>query len=176
MWHSVRFVELLAAMKAKEAEAAPAALHAEARAAPVPAPQRNATQQIAQKGISRYCTDIRGEVTCIDGKWHVFCKDKKCQKQVSYAKWSFHCEKDHADRVPPTDNGNDGNDDAVQPGQRAAGSGDVVSKEPESKNRCQRKNLGTRNAKGAKANDSSDGKIAPPPKSKVASKKKSQPE
>ena len=67
--------------------------------------------------------------------------------------------------VPHTRGSNDGNDDAVQPGQRAAGVGDVVSKEPEPKKRyVQRKNLGTRNAKGAKANDSSDGKIAPPPK------------
>ena len=56
------------------------------------------------------------------------------------------------------------------------GLGDTVSKEPESKDRCQRKNLGTRNAKGAKANDSSDGKIAPAKKTKVAAKKKSQPE
>ena len=106
----------------------------------------------------------------------MFCKDKKCQKQVSYANWSFHCKKDHADRVPPTDSGNDGNDDAIQPGQRAAGLGDTVSKEPESKDRCQRKNLGTRNAQGAKANDSSNGKIAPSKKTKVAAKKKSQPE
>ena len=36
--------------------------------------------------------------------------------------------------------------------------------------------LGTQGIKGAKANDSSDGKIAPPQKSKVAAKKKSQPE
>ena len=53
---------------------------------------------------------------------------------------------------------------------------EFVSKEPESKNRCQRKNLGTRNPKGAKANDSSDGKVAPKKKSKVAPKKRSQPE
>ena len=79
--------------------------------------------------------------------------------------------------VPYTRGSNDGNDDAVQPGQRAAGVGDVVSKEPESKKRNgQRKDLGTRGIKGAKANDSSDGKIAPPQKSKVAPKKKSQPE
>ena len=71
----------------------------------------------------------------------------------------------------------DGNDDAVQPGQRAAGVGDVVSKEPESKERNgQEKNSGTRSIKGAKANGSSDGKVAPPKKSKVAPKKKSQPE
>ena len=79
--------------------------------------------------------------------------------------------------VPHTHDGNDGNDDAVQPGQRAAGVGDVVSKEPEPKKRyVQRKNLGTQGNKGAKANDSSDGKVAPPQKSKVAPKKKSQPE
>ena len=55
-----------------------------------------------------------------------------------------------------------GNNDAVQPGQRAAGLGDILPKEPEPKNRDQRKNLGTRNAKGARANDSSHSKIAPP--------------
>ena len=169
--------EVLAAMKAKEAEAAPAAPDTPARAAPVPIPQRNATQQNAQKGVSRYCTDIRGEVTCTDGKWYVYCKDKKCQKPIPYANWSYHCKKHHADQVPHTHDGNDGNDDAVQPGQRAAGVGDVVSKEPEPKKRyVQRKNLGTQGNKGAKANDSSDGKVAPPKKSKVAPKKKSQPE
>ena len=140
-------------------------------------PQGNATQQKTPNGISRYCTDIRGEVTCIDGIWKVFCKDKKCQKPISYANWSSHCKKEHADRVPSTRDGNDGNDDAVQPGQRAAGVGDVVSEEREPENRyVQRKNLGTRSAKGAKANDSSDGKIAPPKKSRVAPKRKSQPE
>ena len=82
---------------------------------------------------------------------------------------SFICKKDHADH--------DGNDDAVQPGQRAAGVGDVVPKEPESKKSyVQRKNLGTPCTKGAKANDSSDGKVAPKKKSKVAPKKRSQPE
>ena len=78
---------------------------------------------------------------------------------------------------PDSTGGNDGNDDAVQPGQRAAGVGDVVSKEPESKERNgQEKNSGTRSIKGAKANGSSDGKVAPTKKSKVAPKKKSQPE
>ena len=76
-----------------------------------------------------------------------------------------------------THDGNDGNDDAVQPGQRAAGVGDVVSNEKEPKKRYgQRKNHGTQKAKGAKANDSSDGKVASKKKSKVAPKKKSQPE
>ena len=107
----------------------------------------------------------------------MFCKDKKCQKQISYANWSSHCRKEHADRIPSTRAGNDGNDDAVQPGQRAAGGGDAVSKEREPKDSyVQRKNLGTRSAKGAKATDSSVGKITPPKKSRVAPKKKSQPE
>ena len=46
------------------------------------------------------------------------------------------------DRVPSTRGGNDGNDDAVQPGQRAAGVGDVVSDEREPANRyVQRKTI-----------------------------------
>ena len=100
-----------------------------------------------------------------------------CQKHISYANWSVHCKKEHADRVPNACDGNDGNDDAVQPGQRAAGVGNAVSKEPEpKKSYVQRKNLGTPCTKGAKANDSSDGKVASKKKSKVAPKKKSQPE
>ena len=107
----------------------------------------------------------------------MYCKDKKCQKPIPYANWSVHCKKDHADRVPHTGDVNDGNDSAVQSGQCVPGVGEVVSKEPESKKRyVQRKNLGTRNAKGAKANDSSNGKIASSKKAKVAAKKKSQPE
>ena len=165
--------EVLAAMKAKGAEAARAAPDTPARAAPVPAPQRNATQQNAPKGVSRYCTDIRGEVTCTDGKWHVYCKDKKCQKPIPYANWSYHCKKHHADIVPQTQDSSDGNDDAVQPGQRAVGVGDG-SKEPKRRGYVQRKNHGTHDAKAA---DSSNGKVAPK-KSKVAPPppKKSQPE
>ena len=75
--------------------------------------------------------------------------------------------------VPHTRGSNDGNDDAVQPGQRAAGVGDVVSKEPEPKKRyVQRKNLGTQGIKGAKANDSSDGKIAFPPRIQSSTQEK----
>ena len=66
--------------------------------------------------------------------------------------------------------GNDGNDDAVQPGQRAGGVGDVPE-EPR-KGYARRKNHGTHDAKAA---DSSTGKVAPK-KSKVAPPKKSQPE
>ena len=74
------------------------------------------------------------------------------EKSVEFANWSYHCKKVHADIVPHTRGGNDGNDDAVQPGQRAAGVGDVVSKEPEPKKRyVQRKNLGTQKAKEAKS-------------------------
>ena len=115
-----------------------------------------------------------------------FIASNACQKQIHYANWSQNCTTHHADREPNNhgsnantdgNGGNDGSDDAVQSGQRAAGVGDVVSEEREPKNRyVQRKNLGTRSAKGAKANDSSVGKIAPPKKSRVASKKKSQPE
>ena len=66
--------------------------------------------------------------------------------------------------------GNHGNNDAVKVGQRAAGYGDV-SKEPR-KGYGQRKNDGTHDAKAV---DSSNGKAAFK-KSKVAPKKKSQPE
>ena len=107
----------------------------------------------------------------------MYCKDKKCQKPIPYANWSVYCKKDHADRVPHTGDVNDGNDSAVQPGQCVPGVGEVVSKEPESKKRyVQRKNLGTQKGQVANANDSSSGKTAPEKKSKVAPKKKSQPE
>ena len=54
---------------------------------------------------------------------------------------------------------------------------DVVPNETESKKRCgQGANHGTQHCKGAKANDSSNGTVASEKKSKVASKKKSNPE
>ena len=53
----------------------------------------------------------------------------------------------------------------------------VVPNETEPKKRCgPGDNHGAQNGKGAKANDSSDGKVAPKKKSKVAPKKRSQPE
>ena len=74
------------------------------------------------------------------------------------------------------DTGNGGNDNAALPGQPAAGVGDAVSQETEPKERYgQRENKGTRIA-GAKTNDSSNGTVASEKKSKVASKKKSNPE
>ena len=162
--------EVLAAMKAKEADAAKAALEAQARAALAPAPQAKATR-IGTRDI-----EFRGEVTCVEGKWKVYCKHTNCQKQVPYASWSAHCRDNHKDKVPKERNdhgANDGNDDAVQPGQRAVGVGDG-SKEPKRRGYVQRKNHGTHDAKAA---DSSNGKVAPK-KSKVAPPppKKSQPE
>ena len=154
-------------MKAKEADAAHAARAAPARAAPGPAPQAKATRPGTRD------IEFRGEVTCIDGKWKIYCKHKNCQKQVPYTNWSSHCKKDHADKVLNNRDANDANDmngDAIQPGQRAAGDGDV-SKEPR-KGYGQRKNDGTHDAKAV---DSSNGKAAFK-KSKVAPKKKSQPE
>ena len=159
--------EVLTAMKAKEAAVANAAPEAPARAAQAPAPQAKATR-VGTRDI-----EFRGEVTQVDGKWKVFCKHKNCQKQVPYANWSSHCKKDHTEKVDNERDGsgaNDGNDDTVQPGQRAVGVGDVP-KEPK-RGYVQRKNHGTHDAKAA---DSSNGKVAPPPKSKVAPPKKSQP-
>ena len=63
---------VLAAMKAKEAEAAGAANAAPGRAAPVSAPPGNATQKNLHCGATCACADIRGEVTNVDGKWKVF--------------------------------------------------------------------------------------------------------
>ena len=145
-------------MKAKEAEAARAAHAAPARAAQVPAPQGNATHQNSQTGVTR--ADLRGEVKCINGIWKVFCKHEKCQRPISYANWSTHCRKDHANTAPNDQDGNGGNE-----------------REPK-KRYGHGKNNGTQKDKGAKANDSSNGKVAPQQKSKfkVAPKKKSQPD
>ena len=112
------------------------------------------------------CADIRGEVTCIRGIWHVYCKDEKCQKQISYANWALHCKKEHADKLLNNRDGNGGNE------------GDnSVSNEKEPKRRYgQKRNNGTQSASGANANDSSNGEVAPKKKSKVAPKKKSQPD
>ena len=130
--------DVLAAMKAKEAEAARAAPDAPGRAARVQAPQGNATLVNLQKGVK--CVDFRGEVTCIDGKWKVYCKAYK--EQISYANLSKHCKQEHADK--------DGNTD---------GNGSTNGKE--SKRSCgQKEKRGTQNSKNAAV------KVAPKKKSK----------
>ena len=76
--------------------------------------------------------------------------------------WSKHCTKDHADLHPNSQDGN----------------GDKAENEPK-KSYGQKKNDGTQHAKGAKAKDSSKGKVAPKKlekKSVVAPKKTAKPE
>ena len=58
-----------------------------------------------------------------DGKKTVYCK--ACKRDVSYVGWGQHCNQHHSGNEKPMAKNAD--DDADQPGQRAAGVGDAVS-------------------------------------------------
>ena len=72
-------------MAAKDAEAAAvAAKDANAEAKGL---RENATPKQHPKSAKRL--DLRGDITCRDGKQVIFCKG--CNKETSYAAWSTHC-------------------------------------------------------------------------------------
>ena len=79
--------DVVAAIAAKDAEAAAAA--ANNANATAKALRENATPQQHPKIAKRQ--DLRGDITCRDGKQLIFCKG--CNKETSYAGWSQHCPK-----------------------------------------------------------------------------------
>ena len=94
--------DVVAAIAAKDAEAAAAAANdanAKARAL-----RENATPQQHPKTAKRQ--DLRGDITCRDGKQFIFCKG--CKKKTSYAGWSQHCITHHS-KVNGKANADDGN-------------------------------------------------------------------
>ena len=80
----------VAAIAAKDAEAAAAA--ANNANATAKALRENATPQQHPKIAKRQ--DLRGDITCRDGKQFIFCKG--CKKETSYADWSQHCITHHS--------------------------------------------------------------------------------
>ena len=91
-------------MAAKDAEAAAVAANdanAEAKAL-----RENASPQQHPKSAKRQ--DLRGDITCRDGKQVIFCKG--CKKETSYAGWSTHCITHHF-KVNGKEHADDGDKD-----------------------------------------------------------------
>ena len=81
---------MVAATAANDAKAAAAAANnANAKAKAL---RENATPQQHPKTAKRQ--DLRGDITCRDGKQFIFCKG--CKKKTSYAGWSQHCITHHS--------------------------------------------------------------------------------
>ena len=96
--------DVVAAIAAKDAEAAAAA--ANNANATAKALRENATPQQHPKIAKRQ--DLRGDITCRDGKQLIFCKG--CNKETSYAGWSQHCITHHS-KVNGKANADDGDKD-----------------------------------------------------------------
>ena len=56
------------------------------------------------KDVSRSCTDIRGEVTCIDGKWHFFAKIKNVKGRSRIVIDQFTARKSTRTEIPIMEN------------------------------------------------------------------------
>ena len=82
--------DVIAAIAAKDAQAAAAAANGANAAAK--ALRENATPKQHPKSAKRL--DLRGDITCRDGKQFIFCKG--CNKETSYAGWSQHCITHHS--------------------------------------------------------------------------------
>ena len=96
--------DMVATIAAKDAEAAAAAANdANAKAKAL---RENATPQQHPKSAKRQ--DLRGDITCRDGKQLIFCKG--CNKETSYAGWSQHCITHHS-KVNVKPNAVDGDKD-----------------------------------------------------------------
>ena len=112
---------MVAAIAAKDAEAAAtAANNANAKAK---VRRENATPQQYPKSAKRQ--DLRGDITCRDGKQLIFCKG--CKTETSYAGWSQHCishhskvnDKANADDGDKDDDDDDGSRSKTQPKAKA---------------------------------------------------------
>ena len=109
----------MVAIAAKDAEAAAAA--AKDANAKAKALRENATPQQHPKIAKRQ--DLRGDITCRDGKQFILCKG--CKKETSYAGWSQHCITHHSKvngkaNADAGDTDDDGSRSKTQPKAKAS--------------------------------------------------------
>ena len=111
--------DVVAATAANDAEAAAAAANnANAKAKAL---RENATPQQHPKSAKRQ--DLRGDITCRDGKQLIFCKG--CKTETSYAGWSQHCITHHSKvngeaNADAGDKDDDGSRSKTQPKAKAS--------------------------------------------------------